>query len=222
MLRLLIPELTSKPNCDFFKIVQILDVCLHLLHDKSHSIINASLEVIHAIVRCSHKDLKRLLTSSDHIDIIRQEDSLRNLIFKRTGNKIGSTKFNEIDKHYFEMHSSRELEGSLFSKDTQTLDEGCLSCTDIEMDSLKSIDSSQETETVKKKCDTTSLKSQKSTESFGSFFNSLLSQSKPTGKCTRNIFSSTYCMFKQRNFPRPIRNGHQIFSLSRIIVEQYA
>lgn len=181
MLRLLIPEL--KQNCDVAKIVQILDVCLHLLHDKSHSIINASLEVIHAILRCSNKSLKKLLTSREHIEVIRQEDSLRNLIFKKNGNKVScSSKSEEIDKHYFEMNSSRELEGSIFSKDTQILDEGCLSCTDIEMDSLKSIDSSQETENPKKKSDTMSLKSQKSTESFGSFFNSLLTQSKPTGK----------------------------------------
>lgn len=180
MMRLLIPEL--KQNCDVVKIIQILDVCLHLLHDKSHSIINASLEVIHAILRCSNKSLKTLLTSREHIDMIRQPDSLRNVIFKKSGNKVSPSKSNEIDKHYFEMSSSRELEGSLFSKDTQILDEGCLSCTDIEMDSLKSIDSSQETENTKKRSDTMSLKSQKSTESFGSFFNALLSQSKPTGK----------------------------------------
>lgn len=181
MLRLLIPELSHKENCDFFKIVQILDVCLQLLHDKSHSIINASLEVIHAILRCNHKSFKTLLTSKDHIDVIRQEDSLRNLIFRKGGSRLSTSKLNEIDKHYFEMNSSRELEGSIFSKDTQILDEGCLSCTDIEMDSLKSVDSSQEAENLKNKSDTTSLKSQKSTESFGSFFNSLLSQSKPTG-----------------------------------------
>lgn len=182
MLRLLIPELTTKQNCDWHKIVQILDVCLQLLHDKSHSIINASLEVIHAILRCSSSRLHALLTSGEHIDVVRQDDSLRNLIFKKNGSKFASSKSTEIDKHFFEMHSSRELEGSLFSKETQILDEGCLSCTDIEMDSLKSIDSSHETENVKKKTDTTSLKSQKSTESFGSFFNTLLSQSKPSGK----------------------------------------
>lgn len=179
----MIPELATKQNCDFDKIVQILDVCLYLLHDKSHSIINASLEVIHAILRCSHKRLKILLTSGEHIDVIRQDDSLRNLIFKKNGSKQSTTpKSNEIDKHFFEMHSSRELEGSLFSKETQMLDEACLSCTDIEMDSLKSVDSAHDTETTKKKADTSSLKSQKSTESFGSFFNTLLSQSKPTGK----------------------------------------
>lgn len=194
MLRQLIPELTTQPNCDFFKIIQILDVCVHLLHDKSHSIINASLEVIHAILRCSHKNLKILLTSREHIDVIRQEDSLRNLIFKKTGTRSSTSKSNnEIDKHYFEMNSSRELEGSLFSKDTQTLDEGCLSCTDIEMDSLKSIDSAQDTENVKKKSDTMSLKSQKSTDSFGSFFNSLLSQSKPTGKHVEKVTLFFHC-----------------------------
>lgn len=215
MLRLLIPELASSQNCDFSKIIQILDVCLHLLHDKSHSIINASLEVIHAILRCPNKTLKTLLTSRDHIDIIRQEESLRNLIFRRSGDKISSS-INEIDKNYFEMHSSRELEGSLFSKDTQILDEGCLSCTDIEMDSLRSIDSTQETENVKKKPDTVSLKSQKSTDSFGSFFNSLLSQSKPTGK--RKIFY--FCIFLTKIL-FPIRNGHKIFPVSRIIFKQY-
>ncbi|KAJ6637731.1 Huntingtin [Pseudolycoriella hygida] len=182
MLRLLIPELTSSRSCDFSKIIQILDVCLHLLQDKSHSIINASLEVILAILRCPEKSLKTLLTSRDHIEIIRRENSLRNLVFKKTGTKVCSPKSNEIDKHFFEMNSSRELEGSIFSKDTQILDEGCLSCTDIEMDSLISIDSTHDTENSKKKSDTTSLKSQKSTESFGSFFNLLLSQSKPTGK----------------------------------------
>lgn len=206
MLRLLIPELTTTKNCDFFKITQILDVCLHLLHDKSHSIINASLEVIHVILRCSHQILKKLLTSTDHVDVIRQDDSLRNLIFKKSGSKSTSSKMNEIDKHYFEMHSSRELEGSLFSKDTQILDEGCLSCTDIEMDSLKSIDSTHDAENLKKKSDTVSLKSQKSTESFGSFFNTLLSQSKPTGKTISyltvalpTIFVYLFCQKLSRN-----------------------
>lgn len=66
-------------------IIEILEVCLHLLNDPSHTIINASLECICVIVNQPNANLKKLLNSKslEHNDILRNRKSLKNKIFNR-------------------------------------------------------------------------------------------------------------------------------------------
>lgn len=67
---------------------------MHLLYDNSHSIINASLDIINLILNCTDGILKKYLTSLEHLDIVRKRKSLRNVIFNRnsTESKTNSRK----------------------------------------------------------------------------------------------------------------------------------
>lgn len=87
-LRVLLPKLLSSPSLDYAtlsSIIEILEVCLHLLNDPSHTIINASLECICVIVNQPNTHLKMLLNSKslEHNDILRNRKSLKNKIFNR-------------------------------------------------------------------------------------------------------------------------------------------
>lgn len=254
--RLLLPVLLQQDNCDFAKTIEIYDLCLHLLHDKSHSIINAALEVICIVLNEPRPKLKALLTTDEHVDIIRKRKSLKSMLFNRNLNESKTTsrkssaetiknvsydKAKEksptttttlqskelplddnpnVNKNKIEFGTMERKENSLRVKHKNCLDAtvaGVAATTtdsDIEMDSFKSIEfdseiamsqsftlSHNDDEGVdggnvdnavavlgdkpprRKKSDTTSLKSQKSTESIGSFINSLLSHSN-TGKCS--------------------------------------
>lgn len=268
-LRLLLPVLLQQDNCDFAKTIEIYDLCLHLLHDKSHSIINAALEVICIVLNEPRPKLKALLTTFEHVDIIRKRKSLKSMLFNRNLNESKTTsrkssaetiknvsydkakektpatsttlqsKTQEqqplddnpnVNKNKIEFGTMERKENYLRVKHGNCQDAtvaGAATTTttttdsDIEMDSFKSIEFDSEiamsqsftlshnddesfdggnTDNAvavlgdkpprRQKSDTTSLKSQKSTESIGSFINSLLSHSN-TGKCTH--FSSGSC-----------------------------
>lgn len=257
-LRLLLPVLLQQDNCDFAKTIEIYDLCLHLLHDKSHSIINAALEVICIVLNEPRPELKALLTTFEHVDIIRKRKSLKSMLFNRNLNESKTTSrkssaetiknvsydkakekspattttlqsktqeqplddISNVNKNKIEFGTIERKENYLRVKHGNCQDAtvaGVTSTTttdsDIEMDSFKSIEFDSEIAmsqsftlshndegvdggnadnavTVlgdkphrRQKSDTTSLRSQKSTESIGSFINSLLSHSN-TGKCS--------------------------------------
>lgn len=93
-LRLLLPVLLQYKSYDSHKIIEVYDVCLHLLYDNGHSIINASLDIIYIILNCTDGILKKYLTTSEHLEIVRKRKSLRNVIFNRnsTESKTNSRK----------------------------------------------------------------------------------------------------------------------------------
>lgn len=256
-LRLLLPVLLQQDNCDFAKTIEIYDLCLHLLHDKSHSIINAALEVICIVLNEPRPKLKALLTTDEHVDIIRKRKSLKSMLFNRNLNESKTTsrkssaetiknatydkakeyspattttlqsKTQEqpladnpnVNKNKIEFETMERKENYFRVKHRNCQDATVAGVaitttdSDIEMDSFKSIEFDSEIamsqsftlshdEGVdnaavgdkpprRQKSDTTSLKSQKSTESIGSFINSLLSHSN-TGKCSH--ISSGFCV----------------------------
>lgn len=252
LFRVLLPIVLSTPILDtvvLHSVIEILEVCIHLLSDPSHTIINASLECICVIVNQPTDNLKNILTSKflEHNDILRNRKSLKNKLFNRklsassielskteltpqprslskrpiiagtitietknmqsTGAVYGSSpeKKERVFTDSSKEHSRADIGSSSIVRDEDGLlavsassaagnDDKCLlSCSDNELESFKSMDfetnldpyassqcsmKSSATPTIqRKKSDSISLKSQKSTESIGSFFNSILSHS---------------------------------------------
>lgn len=262
-LRVLLPKLLSAtsrndPNT-LHTIIEILEVCLHLLNDPSHTIINASLECICVILNQPNFHLKNLLNSKslEHNDILHNRKSLKNKIFNRklSASSIELSKTESTSQPKTSMSKRLNVTGTIISSNMQsgitastpstatatptaTLtndnatvnvdarqmvknmrdnfnehlaegkqhesihlsgasenDDKCLlTCSDNDMESLKSMDfltnldrapTNESCVLTKsnpasgsqqpKKSDSISLKSQKSTESIGSFFNSILS-----------------------------------------------
>lgn len=171
-LRCILPVLLKFDNQSITNIIiEIIDLCLQFLHENNHSIINASLEVLNVIVSNSNFDLKSILRSNslEHNDILLKRKSLKNQIFHIVVN----------DSRNVSRKSSTEIP----AKDLKIENEQYLrvsanhqNCSDA--DSLKSMEFDAEITLShgEKKIDSTSLKSQKSTESIGSFFNSILGQ----------------------------------------------
>lgn len=264
-LRVLLPKLLSAsihndPNT-LYTIIEILEVCLHLLNDPSHTIINASLECICVILNQPNVSLKNLLNSKslEHNDILHNRKSLKNKIFNRklsassielsktestsqpktplskrlnatTGTIINAsgasnmqsgigmastpplppprrTTATAVTNDATANDAAEQMKKSWRDNFNEHLDEGgnrnesirlsaasenddkcLLTCSDNDMESLKSMDfetnldraTANESFVAKsnpapRKSDSISLKSQKSTESIGSFFNSILS-----------------------------------------------
>lgn len=171
-LRCILPVLLKFDNQSITNIIiEIIDLCLQFLHENNHSIINASLEVLNVILSNTNFDLKSILRSSslEHNDILLKRKSLKNQIFHIVVN----------DSRNVSRKSSTEIP----IKDLKIENEQFLrvssnhqNCSDA--DSLKSMEFDAEITLShgETKIDSTSLKSQKSTESIGSFFNSILGQ----------------------------------------------
>lgn len=171
-LRCILPVLLKFDNQSITNIIiEIIDLCLQFLHENNHSIINASLEVLNVILSNTNFDLKSILRSSslEHNDILLKRKSLKNQIFHIVVN----------DSRNVSRKSSTEIP----IKDLKIENEQFLrvsanhqNCSDA--DSLKSMEFDAEITLShgETKMDSTSLKSQKSTESIGSFFNSILGQ----------------------------------------------
>lgn len=193
-LRVLLPLILRQESCDYLKVIEIHELCLQYLNESNHSIINASLEVINTILANADLSLKSLLRKSDTKELLLKRKSLKNLVFHlvATESKMSSRKSsvetlkNSRDELRKE-DPQRRLE--VGSKNDEKLD-----LSDMEMESLKSMDFETEIElsqTAKppktdKKVER--LVSQSSTESIGSFFNSILSH--PNTESVSKFFRS--------------------------------
>lgn len=253
----MLPLLLSRENFDIkiiHQIIEIYEICLELLQDSNHTIVNASLECVCIISENPKPALRKYLTSFRHVDILRKKKTLKNVIFnrkssassieimrsmtdsrvlgslmsssstpKKVGHGTGRWRGNFNLNNDCEVDSMRdEIEGGLGIRSKgktsatdgllkKTLDESTsstastltanddralLTCSDIEMDSFRSVDSelydtcydsasmqspARNWSHEKPAAETVSLKSQKSTESIGSIINSILSHPN-TGK----------------------------------------
>lgn len=88
LLRVLLPKFMSINSLDAsvtHKVVEIYEICLHLLGDKNHTIINASLECLCVILTNSKPQLTNLLISDKliHMEILCKKRTIKNLIFRR-------------------------------------------------------------------------------------------------------------------------------------------
>lgn len=196
------------------KVIEIYEICLHLLNDSNHTIINASLECLCVILNNSKPQLTTFLVNDKlmHMEILCKKRSLKNQIFRR---KLSSSSFEmSTSKNLFESpknagkakkseirirtSSTRELDNSesdasnvLDNTSVQNAlcdDRGLLTGSDIELDSMRLNDfelcqsneslvqmPDKNSPAIKKSgTETNPLKSQKSTDSIGSFLNTLM------------------------------------------------
>lgn len=210
LLRVLLTNiLIAQPleTCVIHKLIEIYEICLHLLNDSNHTVINASLECLCVILNHSKPQLTTFLVSDQllHMEILCKKRSLKNQIFRRklSVTSLESPKMiaNQIQTPNTRnrLNSARELENSesdasnVFECGTvQSVicdDKGLLTGSDIEIDSIRlnDFELSQSNEslgqTSKKNSpiagqhfttDKNPLKSQKSTDSIGSFLNTLM------------------------------------------------
>lgn len=205
LLRVLIPKILLFDLLEtqvIHKIIEIYEICLHLLNDSNHSIINASLECMCVILNNSPPKLTEYLvcTKLKHMEILCKKRSLKNQIFRRKS----STTSTEQGKSKNQLHSSPGIpsksdhSGALKDDDdiknalldasvVSTDDKALLTGSDLETDSFKANDTESEKNydssstqspvrisKTKSTSDMVLLKSQKSTDSIGSFFDKIL------------------------------------------------
>lgn len=215
LLRILLPKIMSAnplDQCVVHKIIEIYEICLHSLNDTNHTIINASLECLCAILINSKPQLTNFLASDKliHMDVLHKKRTLKNQIFRR---KLSSSSIdlslskNQMDspvnvaKKKAQKSSpahkigslSKELESGEFAmaRNPSSLydDKGLLTGSDVELDSMRLNDfelcqsneslvqlSEKNSPAIKKSShdENPPLKSQKSTDSIGSFLNQLM------------------------------------------------
>ncbi|XP_053669287.1 huntingtin [Anopheles marshallii] len=200
-------------NCSVEKAIETYDLCLHFLREGTHTIINATLEVLLAILVNVQPAVRKVLLSEqcEHRRMLLKRKTLKNSIFKiNPSDSLLSSRKSSTDARSDQLLRP----GSLPLTSTPTKfslpvdDRSLASASDIELDSLKSMDLDTESRTVppalQLECagaldttsgvknspvppapDTVSLKSQKSTDSIGSFINTLLSSSNAAESVTK-------------------------------------
>lgn len=204
LLRVLLPKILSAEvleACVAHKVIEVYEICLHLLGDKNHTIINASLECLCVILTNSKPKLTNLLISDKHMEILCKKRSLKNQIFRRklsTSSMEVSTLKNQLvtpikrtKTKKIQSDAKKELDNS--ESETSNIvdyaiahnvsgDDKGLLCSDIELNDFELCQSNESlmklmdksSPTVGKPLDTHSLKSHKSSDSLGSIFNTLI------------------------------------------------
>lgn len=200
LFRVLLPKILSFHSlelCVVHKVIEIYEICLHLLGDNNHTIINASLECLCVILNNSKQQLSIFLINDKltHMEVLCKRRSLKNQIFRRKLS-TSSTEMSKnqqtvavnpttFEKSKIDMHSSTAKDLDHSESDASNIldyvaahnasldDKGLLTGSDIELDSLRLNDFElcQSNDTTQ---DTHPLKSQKSTDSIGSFLNTLM------------------------------------------------
>ncbi|GAB0090643.1 huntingtin [Sergentomyia squamirostris] len=176
--RLIVPVLLREKNCDFSKLLEVYEICLHyLIETNNHSIINACLEVLYVMTLNPPEKWKEILQDTA---LVSQE-----VLLKKHGltNSIAI----EIDSVLHEqlmIEESPEEENLRAQLLCESLDSGSIHSMDLKTDFPDG-----EAKSSSQNADTKSLKSQKSTDSIGSFFNSLLTNPLPnTTESVTNFF----------------------------------
>lgn len=209
LLRILLPKIMSAnplDQCVVHKTVEIYEICLHLLNDTNHTIINASLECLCAILTHSKPQLTNYLASDKliHMEVLCKKRTLKNQIFRR---KLSSSSI-DVSLSKNQMVSpikmakaspspkigglSKELEYPNAKNPAPSSsydDKGLLTGSDVELDSMRLNDfelcqsnesllqlSEKNSPAIKKSShnENQPLKTQKSTDSIGSFLNQLM------------------------------------------------
>lgn len=160
LLRLLLPVVLRLTNGDHIviaKTIEFVEFCLHLLHDPSHTIINAALECLNVIFDDPRPRLKHFLCSSQlkHMEILRKRRTLKHQIFKtksstssiefgRSKNNLFSASFASSPAHVHQSTIENESghESAIGGKRMNATgdEKALLTCSDIEMESFKSTD----------------------------------------------------------------------------------
>lgn len=201
-LRVLLPRMLSSDRMDIqviHKVIEIYEICLHLLSDKNHSIINASLECVSVILSNAPIKLIDYLTNENmkHMEILCKRKSLKNQIFRRKSSNTSSEQL-DVKHQFFASPKSKARpkgadnsvlnESELLNETSVPFDDkSLLTGSDVECDSFRATDTDGEKGfdspartplmRLKQSKDSDSLKSPKSADSVGAFFNTILSSS---------------------------------------------
>lgn len=180
LLRLLMPLLvsplsssSSKENHQ--KVIELLETCLNYLKTESnHSIINANLEVVNALILAAN--------SNSHMrDILCDSDKMvhKEMLLSRHSALLSSSRKSSVDTVKNQDNFLQIPSTSLLSTPNKSLND----FSDVEGDSFKSTDfeanipSSSSPATLRNVLGAAETMSMKSTDSLNSFFSSILSNS---------------------------------------------
>ncbi|XP_058837591.1 huntingtin [Topomyia yanbarensis] len=197
-------------NSSVDKSVEILDLILHFLKDGSHSVINAALEVVSVILGNLQMGMKKILLSNDldHRRMLLKRKTLKNSIFKiNLSESLLSSRKSSTDARMDCLKPDRRLSllqvSSTPTKFIPGDDKSLASASDLELDSFRSMEFDQMAESSGEKevppksgsgceADNLSLKSQKSTDSLGSFINTFLTGSSNAGESVSKFFRKSF------------------------------
>ncbi|XP_053685344.1 huntingtin isoform X2 [Sabethes cyaneus] len=189
-------------GCSVDKSVEIIDLVLHFLKEASHNVINAALEVLVVIINHVRPEVRKVLLSQEleHRKMLLKRKTLKNSVFKiNLSESLLSSRKSSTDAR---MDSLRPPDRSVSLFQTNSTptkfvsgdDKSLTSASDLEMDSFRSMelaDSSPERDS-KPSTDNLSLKSQKSTDSLGSFFSTFLTTSSNAGESMSKFFRNPF------------------------------
>lgn len=195
LLRVLLPKILSAEPCATHKVIEVYEICLHLLGDSNHTIINASLECLCVILTNSKPKFTNLLISDKliHMEILCKKRSIKNQIFRRklstSSLEVSAMKNPKTAKLVKTTKTPTELENSE-SEASNVVDyavahcddKGLLTGSDVELNDFELCQSNESlvklsdtsSPIVSKPKDVHSLKSHKSTDSLSSIFNTLI------------------------------------------------
>ncbi|KFB36381.1 AGAP003681-PA-like protein [Anopheles sinensis] len=197
-------------SCSIEKAIETFDLCLHFLREGTHTIINATLEVLLVILANVQPTVRKVLLSEqcEHRRMLLKRKTLKNSIFKlNPSESLLSSRKSSTDARsdHLLRPGTLALTSTPIKFPPPIDDRSLASASDIELDSLKSMDLDTESRTapaLQLECsgsldpsggssvaapapDTLSLKSQKSTDSIGSFLNTLLTNSNAAESVTK-------------------------------------
>lgn len=186
LLRLLMPMLVSSKQ-HHQRVLEVLEACLNYLKTESnHSIINANLEALNALLTAARnsREMTELLTDSDdmlHKEMLLSKRSMSAFI------NLDSRKSSDAETLKMQDHL---LQVPSVSSVMSTPNKSVTDFSDVEGDSFKSIDFEAELSSspatmknfIERGAETMSLKS---TDSINSFFNSIASNTETVSKFFR-------------------------------------
>lgn len=224
-LRVLLPKMLSFDRIDvqvIHKVIEIYEICLHLLNETNHSIINASLDCMSVILSNAPPTLSEYLINANmkHMEILCKRKSLKNQIFRRKSSNASSEQLETKPTACAtpkatptrKFPNTSVIESDLLNETHIPFDDKVLLLgSDVETDSLratdtdceKGFDSPAKTPILKSKVPkdgSDSMKASKSSDSMGSFFNTILAHSntgKFTSKRQNNIDNCAQFQFEQ-------------------------
>lgn len=190
--------------------------------ESNHSIINAALDVVNVIlIECeANHELKKLMVDSNliHKEILLRKRSINTMkqlnSRKSSAETVKQTIKTEYDRNSLQLPSALASYQSTPSKSMTTDDKSMLNYSDVdEGDSFKSMNFESDvfmsaSSRGDKKLETMSLKSQKSSDSINSFFNSIL---------THTNSESVTKFFRPKNLESPVQvsnEKHSVFDKS--------
>ncbi|XP_050082071.1 huntingtin [Anopheles aquasalis] len=202
-------------SCRVEKAIETYDLCLHFLREGSHTTINATLEVLLVILNHVQPAVRKVLRSEqgDHRKMLLKRKTLKNSIFKiNISESLLSSRKSSTDARSDQLlrPGSLPLTSTPTKFPVPTDDRSLASASDIELDSLKSMELDSESRLAPalqldqsvsaggSPCiapapapDTLSLRSQKSTDSIGSFLNTLLQTNSNAAESVTKFFRKT-------------------------------